>query len=107
MVDVPERAEVLVRVGPSASALSAILVAPLVSPSVFFMTLLTMRSFAAAVIGGLTSLIGTFVTGVGLGLLEAFIAYESPVRGITPAVVAVLMVLVMVVRPRGLIRASY
>lgn len=89
------------------SALSAILIAPLVAMSVLFMTLLTLRSFAAALVGGLTSLPGGFVAGLLLGVLEAVVAFKSPLGGVTDLVVAGGILALMLVRPAGLVRASY
>jgi branched-chain amino acid transport system permease protein len=91
----------------SLSALSAILIAPLVAMNVLFMTVLALRGFAAALMGGLTSLAGAFLAGVMLGVLESVIAYKSPVSGITDVVIAVGILVLMVARPGGLIRADY
>jgi branched-chain amino acid transport system permease protein len=89
------------------SALSGVLIAPLVAVNVFFMTLLTLRAFAAALVGGLTSIWGGFVAGVLLGVAESVVAYKSPVAGITDAVVAMGMIVRVMARPGGLVRADY
>jgi branched-chain amino acid transport system permease protein len=89
------------------SAMSGILIAPLVAPNVFFMTLLALRAFAAALVGGLTSIWGGFVAGVLLGVFEGVVAYESPVAGITDVIVAVGIIVLLVARPGGLVRAEY
>ena len=89
------------------SALSAVLITPLAPVSVVFMTLLAVRSFAAALVGGLTSLVGAFAGGVVLGLLEAIIRYKSSMAGITDVVVAVVILAMLLVRPGGLVRAQY
>jgi branched-chain amino acid transport system permease protein len=89
------------------SAASAVLITPLASTSVLFMTLLALRSFAAALLGGLTSLVGAFLGGVSLGVLESVIAFTSPVSGVTDAAVAGLIIVLMLVRPGGLVRAAY
>ena len=89
------------------SAISAILIAPLVAMNVLFMTLLALRSFAAALIGGLTSLLGAFVAGVALGIFEGVVAFKSPVTGMTDALVAVGILLLLVLRPGGIVRAAY
>jgi branched-chain amino acid transport system permease protein len=89
------------------SALSGVLIAPLVAVNVFFMTLLTLRAFAAALVGGLTSIWGGFVAGVLLGVAESVVAYKSPVAGITDAVVAMGMIVLVMARPGGLVRADY
>jgi branched-chain amino acid transport system permease protein len=89
------------------SSLSAILIAPLVAPNVFFMTLLALRAFAAALVGGLTSIWGGFLAGVMLGVFEGVVAYKSPVAGITDVVVAIGIIVLVVARPGGLVRAQY
>lgn len=89
------------------SAASAVLITPLASTSVLFMTLLALRSFAAALLGGLTSLVGAFAGGVFLGVIESVIAFLSPVSGVTDAAVALLIITLMLVRPGGLVRAAY
>ncbi|MHB8669051.1 MAG: branched-chain amino acid ABC transporter permease [Acidimicrobiales bacterium] len=89
------------------SAVSGILIAPLVAPNVFFMTLLGLRAFAAALVGGLTSIWGGLLAGVLLGILESVIAFESPVAGITDVIVALGIIALVVARPGGLVRAEY
>lgn len=89
------------------SALSAILISPLVAMNVFFMTLLALRAFAAALIGGLTSMSGAFTAGVLLGVLEAVVRYKSSIAGIADVVIAAGILLMLLVRPGGLVRAHY
>jgi branched-chain amino acid transport system permease protein len=89
------------------SAISAILIAPLVAMNVVFMTFLALRSFAAALLGGLTSLAGAFAAGLILGVAEGIVTFKSPIAGMTDALVAVGVLLLLLVRPGGLVRASY
>lgn len=89
------------------SAISAILIAPLVAMNVLFMTLLALRSFAAALVGGLTSLVGAFVAGVSLGVFEGVVAFKSPVSGLTDLLLAVALLLLLFLRPGGIVRAAY
>jgi branched-subunit amino acid ABC-type transport system permease component len=86
---------------------SAILIAPSTSLTVFFMTSLLLRSLAAALIGGLTSIGGALAAGIALGVVEALIGYKSPTIGLTEVVLAVLVIAVLLVRPQGLVRARY
>jgi branched-chain amino acid transport system permease protein len=81
-----------------------------VTPGAFTGTTLTV-AFAAAVLGGMTSLPGAFVGGISLGLIEAFAQSDgSFVPGLKAvhngqaelAVFAVLLV-VLLVRPQGLL----
>ena len=89
------------------AGVSAILVAPLVGFSVFFMTGLLARGIAAALVGGLTSVWGAAVAGVLLGVGEGVIGYTTPVAGITEAAVAVFIIVLLLVRPSGLVRGAY
>jgi branched-subunit amino acid ABC-type transport system permease component len=89
------------------SGISAILIAPLVGLSVAFMTTLSIRGLAAALVGGLTNIGGAFAAGVLIGVAEAVIAFKSPVSGITDVAIAGLVLALMLVRPTGLIRSSY
>lgn len=89
------------------SALSAVLIAPLVAMTVLFMTVLVLRGFAAALVGGLTSIGGAFVAGILLGVGEGVIAYKSPVSGITDVVIALGILALIVARPGGLVHADY
>ncbi len=56
--------------------------------------------FAVVVIGGIGSILGSIVTGVGLGLLEGMAKYLYP--PIASTVVFLVMALVLLLRPAGL-----
>jgi branched-subunit amino acid ABC-type transport system permease component len=86
---------------------SAILIAPLEAFSTDFMTALMIRAVAAALIGGLTSISGAFGAGILLGVGESVIAFKSPVTGITDAVIAALILVLIFLRPSGLVRSGY
>jgi branched-chain amino acid transport system permease protein len=81
-----------------------------VTPGAFTGTILTV-AFSAAVLGGMTSLPGAFVGGVLMGLIESFAnADYSFVPGLShlPAAqsevaVALVLLLVLLARPRGLL----
>lgn len=89
------------------AGLSGILIAPSVAFSVFFMTTLLLRSLAAALVGGLTSLWGAFGAGVVLGVAEALIGYLAPVTGIVEVALAGFVIVLLLVRPSGLVRSAY
>jgi branched-subunit amino acid ABC-type transport system permease component len=89
------------------SGASAILIAPLVGFNVAFMTTLTIRGLAAALVGGLTNIGGAFVAGITIGVAEAVIAFKSPISGITDVAVAGFVLLLMLVRPNGIVRSAY
>jgi branched-chain amino acid transport system permease protein len=56
--------------------------------------------FAVVVIGGMGSIAGTVVTGIGLGLVEALTKVYYPEA--SSMVMFLVMVLVLLVRPNGL-----
>jgi branched-chain amino acid transport system permease protein len=85
----------------------AILIAPMGAFNTSFMVALTVRGLAAALVGGLSSISGAFLAGVVIGIFEAVIAFKSPVSGIADLVVACGVLLVLFVRPSGLMRSAY
>ena len=56
--------------------------------------------FGVVVIGGMGSILGSIVTGVGLGLIEGLAKVYYPEASSTA--IFVLMILVLLVRPHGL-----
>ena len=56
--------------------------------------------FAVVVIGGMGSIMGSILTGLGLGVIEGLTKVFYPQASAT--VVFVIMVLVLLVRPAGL-----
>jgi branched-chain amino acid transport system permease protein len=89
------------------AGLSGILIAPAVAFSVYFMTSLLLRSVAAALVGGLTSIRGAMTAGIVLGVVEGVIGYVSPVKGIVEVAVAAFVIGLLLVRPSGLVRSAY
>ena len=89
------------------AGLSGILIAPSVAFSVVFMTTLLLRSLAAALVGGLTSIWGAFAAGIILGVAEGVIGYLAPVTGIIEVLLAAFVIALLLVRPGGLVRSAY
>lgn len=89
------------------AGLSAIVIAPSVAFGVFFMTSLLLRSVAAALVGGLTSIGGAFGAGIVLGVAEGVIGYVSPVTGVVEVLLAGFVIVLLLVRPSGLVRSAY
>ena len=89
------------------AGLSGILIAPSVAFSVFFMTSLLLRSVAAALVGGLTSIYGAVAAGVLLGVAEGVIGYVVPVNGFVEVALAGFVIALLLVRPSGLVRSAY
>ena len=91
----------------SLAGLSGILIAPSVAFSVFFMTSLLLRSVAAALVGGLTSIGGAVTAGILLGVAEGVIGYTVPINGFVEVALAVFVIGLLLVRPSGLVRSAY
>ncbi|MGH9168437.1 MAG: branched-chain amino acid ABC transporter permease [Acidimicrobiia bacterium] len=64
-----------------------------------------LKGLAIMTIGGLGSLPGAMIAGVGLGLIESFAAYLG-LTGFQAAVPWMLLIVVLLVRPQGLVRAG-
>jgi branched-chain amino acid transport system permease protein len=88
------------------ASVTAILIAPLVSFSVFYIDDLLLRGLAAALIGGLTSIWGAFAAGVSIGIVEALIQFKSPVTGISDVIVAAFILTIVLIRPGGVVRSA-
>jgi branched-chain amino acid transport system permease protein len=89
------------------AGLSGILIAPVVAFNVAFMTTLSIRGLAAALVGGLTNIPGALAAGVLIGVAEAVIGFKTPVGGATDVVIACLVLTVVLVRPAGFARSRY
>lgn len=86
----------------SLSAVAGFLFGPITSASAFMGTPLSIKGFAAAMIGGLGSGSGPIVGGLLLGLAEAFAAYfVSSAYG--EAVSFVILLVVLFLRPGGIV----
>jgi len=64
-----------------------------------------MRAFAAAVLGGLTSIPGVVIGGLILGIIENFFGYAWPEW--KPIVAFVIIILIITIRPSGLFSKHY
>jgi len=88
-------------VGTALGAVTGILIAPLNYLDPNMMGDVALKAFAAAVLGGFTSLPGAVVGGLLLGIIDSVVGFQVPELRTT--IVFVLIVLVLVVRPGGLL----
>jgi branched-chain amino acid transport system permease protein len=88
-------------VGTALAAVTGVLIAPLNYLDPNMMGDVVLKAFAAAVLGGITSLPGAVVGGLLLGILDSVIGFAVPELRTTIAFI--LIVLVLVVRPGGLL----
>ena len=88
-------------VGTALGAVTGVLIAPLNYLDPNMMGDVVLKAFTAAVLGGFTSLPGAVVGGLLLGFIDSIAGYQVPELRTTIAFV--LIVLVLVVRPGGLL----
>jgi branched-chain amino acid transport system permease protein len=86
--------------GAALAGLAGVLAAPVVQLTPLMGSNLIIVVFAVVVIGGMGSILGSILTGIGLGLLEGLTKVFYPEA--SSIVVFVVMVLVLMVRPAGL-----
>jgi branched-chain amino acid transport system permease protein len=77
-----------------------VLAAPILQVSPLMGSNLIIVVFAVVVIGGMGSIMGSIVTGLGLGIIEGLTKVFWPEASTT--VVFIIMVIVLLIRPAGL-----
>ena len=82
------------------AAFAGVMAAPVYQVSPGMGANLVIIVFATVVIGGMGSIFGYIVTGLGLGLVEGLMRYFYPPA--SSVVIFVIMALVLLVRPAGL-----
>ena len=86
--------------GVALAAFSGVLAAPIIQVSPLMGSNLIIIVFAVVVIGGMGSIMGSIITGLGLGLIEGLTKVFYPQASST--VVFAIMVIVLLFRPAGL-----
>jgi branched-chain amino acid transport system permease protein len=99
-VDVPRLITLTYGGGVALAAFAGVLAAPIYSVNPNMGTNFINTVFAVVVIGGMGSILGSIVTGFGLGVVEGLTKVFYPQASAT--VVFLVMVIVLLVRPRGL-----
>lgn len=99
-VNVPVMVTLTYVFGVALAALAGVLAAPVIQVSPLMGSNLIITVFAVVVIGGMGSIIGSIVTGLGLGVIEGFTRVFYPELSAT--VVFILMAVILLVRPSGL-----
>ena len=84
------------------AVLAGVLLAPLLNVAPQMGTIIGLKAFAVAIIGGLTSAPGIVIAGLGYGLVEAFTAGYVSTRA-REIVGFALVILVLIARPWGLL----
>jgi branched-chain amino acid transport system permease protein len=99
-INVPRLITFAYGLGAGLAAFSGVLAAPIYQVSPLMGSNLMIIVFAVVVIGGMGSIFGSIVTGLGLGLLEGLTKVLYPEGSST--VIFVIMALVLLVKPTGL-----
>jgi len=87
--------------GTAMGAVTGMLIAPINYLDPSMMGDVALKAFAAAVVGGLTSLPGAVVGGLLLGIVDSVAGFEAP--ELRNSIAFALIVIVLVVRPAGLL----
>jgi branched-chain amino acid transport system permease protein len=99
-VNVPRLITLTYGAGVALAAFAGVLAAPIYSVNPNMGTNFIITVFAVVVIGGMGSILGSIVTGFALGIVEGLTKVFYPQGSAT--VIFLVMVIVLMVRPRGL-----
>lgn len=99
-VNVPLMVTMTYGFGVALAAFAGVLAAPVIQVSPLMGSNLIISVFAVVVIGGMGSILGSILTGLGLGLIEGLTRVFYPELSAT--VVFIVMVIVLMIRPAGL-----
>jgi len=99
-INVPMMVTLTFGFGVALAALAGVLAAPVIQVSPLMGSNLIIVVFAVVVIGGMGSILGSIVTGLGLGVIEGLTRVFYPEASST--VVFVIMAIVLMIRPAGL-----
>ena len=99
-INVPMMVMLTYGAGAALAALAGVLAAPIIQVTPLMGSNLIIVVFAVVVIGGMGSILGSVITGLGLGLVEGLTRVFYPEA--SAIVVFIVMVIVLMVRPAGL-----
>ncbi|MCB1388246.1 MAG: branched-chain amino acid ABC transporter permease, partial [Rhodobacteraceae bacterium] len=103
-INVPRMLTLTYAAGVALAGFGGVLAAPIMSVDPHMGSNIVIVVFAVVVIGGMGSILGSILTGLGLGLLEGLAKAVYPEASST--VIFVAMVVVLILRPRGLMGKS-
>jgi branched-chain amino acid transport system permease protein len=99
-VNVPLMVTLTYGFGVALAAFAGVLAAPVIQVSPLMGSNLIITVFAVVVIGGMGSIMGSILTGLGLGVIEGLTRVFYPQLSAT--VVFIIMAIVLMIRPAGL-----
>jgi branched-chain amino acid transport system permease protein len=88
--------------GGALGAVAGLLVTPLIAVSYHMGIVLTLKGFAAAILGGLVNPMGAVIGGLTLGLMESLAVISVP-SGYKDAVAMTMLIVIMIVLPNGIL----
>jgi branched-chain amino acid transport system permease protein len=107
IVGIPSKLMIMLAFGLSTAfgAVAGVIIAPITMSSYDMGTMLGLKGFCAAMLGGLGSLWGALIGGFLLGILEAFgVGFVS--SGLKDATAFLLLLFILYVRPEGIISSA-
>ena len=99
-INVPRMVTLTYGFGVALAAFAGVLAAPVIQVSPLMGSNLIITVFAVVVIGGMGSIMGSIITGLGLGVIEGLTRVLYPELSAT--VVFIVMAIVLIIRPAGL-----
>ena len=99
-INVPLMVTLTYGFGVALAAFAGVLAAPVIQVSPLMGSNLIITVFAVVVIGGMGSIMGSILTGLGLGIIEGLTRVFYPQLSAT--VVFIIMAIVLMIRPAGL-----
>ncbi|WP_238366902.1 branched-chain amino acid ABC transporter permease [Mesobacterium pallidum] len=99
-INVPVMLTLTYAAGVALAGIGGVMAAPIMSVDPAMGTNIVIVVFAVVVIGGMGSIFGSILTGLALGLLEGFT--KAVFAEASSTVIFVVMVIVLIARPRGL-----
>ena len=99
-VNVPLMVTLTYGFGVALAGFAGVLAAPVLQVSPLMGSNLIIVVFAVVVIGGMGSILGSILTGLGLGIIEGFTKVLYP--ELSSTVVFIIMAIVLLIRPAGL-----
>jgi branched-chain amino acid transport system permease protein len=101
-IDVPRMRSLTFLLGGSVGGLAGVLVSPLITIQYEMGLLLTLKGFAAAILGGLTNPFGAVVGRLTLGIVES-LAVLTVSSGYKDVIAMTILIVIMIVLPDGIL----
>jgi len=101
-INVPRMRSLTFLLGGMVGGLAGVLVSPLITIQYEMGLLLTLKGFAAAILGGLTNPFGAVVGGLTLGIVES-LAVLSVSSGYKDVIAMTILIVIMILMPGGIL----